>query len=183
MPGAALDHRHPAVAGDGIRAEPVVDQPRVASFHGAGMTSSTSEDHFRKLERMYVAAPINAYFEPVLRVFDGVAKITIPVKPEFFHAAGAIHGSVYFKALDDSAFFAANSLVEDVFVLTVSFNVFLTRPVSGGELRAAGTVVQRSRNLILADSVVHDSEGRQVARGSGAFMRSRIALTPEIGYG
>jgi hypothetical protein len=57
-----------------------------------------------------------------------------------------------------------------------------TRPVSSGELRAAGTVVHRSRNLILADSVVHDSQGRQVARGSGSFMRSQIPLTPEIGY-
>ena len=146
------------------------------------MTTNPSEEHFRKLERMYATAPINGYFAPVLHVAEGAAKLTMPVKPGFFHAANAIHGSVYFKALDDSAFFAANSLVDDVFVLTVSFNVFITRPVSGGELRAAGTVVHRSRSLILADSVVHDSEGRQVARGSGAFMRSQIPLTPEIGY-
>jgi uncharacterized protein (TIGR00369 family) len=146
------------------------------------MKTNPSDEHFRKLERMYATAPINGYFAPVLHVAEGAAKLTMPVKPGFFHAANAIHGTVYFKALDDSAFFAANSLVDDVFVLTVSFNVFITRPVSGGELRAAGTVVHRSRNLILADSVVHDSEGRQVARGSGAFMRSQIALTEEIGY-
>jgi uncharacterized protein (TIGR00369 family) len=146
------------------------------------MTANPSDAHFRKLERMYASAPINRYFEPVLHVSEGVTKLTMPVKPEFFHAANAIHGSVYFKALDDSAFFAANSLVDDVFVLTVSFTLFITRPVSSGELRASGTVVNRSRNLILADSVVHDSEGRQVARGSGSFMRSQIPLTPEIGY-
>jgi hypothetical protein len=29
---------------------------------------------------------------------------------------------------------------------------------------------------------VHDSQGRQVARGSGSFMRSQIPLTAEIGY-
>jgi acyl-coenzyme A thioesterase PaaI-like protein len=34
------------------------------------------------------------------------------------HSIHAVHGSVYFKALDDAAFFAVNSLVEDVFVLT-----------------------------------------------------------------
>jgi len=146
------------------------------------MTPNPTDEHFRKLERMYAAAPINRFFEPVLHVAEGAAKLTIPVKPEFFHAANAIHGTVYFKALDDSAFFAANSLVDDVFVLTVSFNVSITRPVSSGELRAAGAVVHRSRNLILADSVVHDSQGRQVARGSGSFMRSQIPLTQEIGY-
>ena len=141
-----------------------------------------SEEHFRRLERLYAAAPINRYFEPVLRISDGRAELAIPVKPDFFHAAGAVHGSVYFKALDDAAFFAANSLVFDVFVLTASFNVWFMRPVSEGELRATGTVVHRSSNLIVADSVVLDSKGRQIARGTGSFMRSRIPLTSEIGY-
>lgn len=140
------------------------------------------EEHFRKLERMYAAAPINRYYMPELRVSQAKAELTIPIKPDFFHAGGAVHGSVYFKALDDSAFFAANSLVFDVFVLTASFNVYFTRPASEGDLRATGSVVHRSRNLIVADSVVLDAQGRQVARGSGSFMRSQIALTSGIGY-
>jgi len=141
------------------------------------------EEHFRRLERMYAAAPINRYYAPVLRISEAKAELTIPIKADFFHAAGAVHGSVYFKALDDSAFFAANSLVFDVFMLTASFNVYLTRPVSEGELRATGSVVHRSRNLILADSVVFDSKGREIGRGSGAFMRSTIPLSAEMGYG
>jgi len=140
------------------------------------------EEHFRRLERMYAAAPTNRYYDPVLRIAEGTADLTIPVKPDFFHAAGAVHGSVYFKALDDSAFFAANSLVRDVFVLTVTFNVYFTRPIAEGELRATGTVVHRSINLIVADSIVLDSNGRQIARGSGTFMRSRIELSGLVGY-
>jgi len=140
------------------------------------------EEHYRRLERLYAAAPINRYYEPTLRVREANAELTIPIKEDFFHAAGAVHGSVYFKALDDSAFFAANSLVFDVFVLTASFNVYFTRPVSEGELRAAGTVVHRSRNVIVAESVVLDARGRPVGRGSGAFMRSQIALNRDIGY-
>ena len=31
------------------------------------------------------------------------------VRPDFFHAAGAVHGSVYFKLLDDAAYFDALS--------------------------------------------------------------------------
>jgi uncharacterized protein (TIGR00369 family) len=140
------------------------------------------EEHFRRLERAYASAPINRYYAPVLRVSEGRAELTIPVKADFFHAAGAVHGSVYFKALDDAAFFAANSLVLDVFVLTASFNMYLTRPVTGGEIRATGAVVHRSMNLIVAESVLVDSQDRQIARGSGTFMRSRIELTAEIGY-
>ena len=139
-------------------------------------------EHFRKLERMYAQAPINAYFLPVLRVGDGRAELDIAVRPDFFHAAGAIHGSVYFKAMDDAAFFAANSLVTDAFVLTMSFHLHLLRPVAAGTLRAVGTVVHRSRSLLIADAVVHDDEGRVVARGTGTFMPGRTPLTPEIGY-
>jgi uncharacterized protein (TIGR00369 family) len=141
-----------------------------------------AEEHHRRLERLYAGAAINRYFEPRLRISEGKAEVTIPVKPDFFHAAGAVHGSVYFKALDDAAFFAANSIVFDVFVLTASFNIYLTRPVSDGELRASGNVVHRSTNLIVAESVLLDSNQRQIARGSGTFMRSRIPLTLEIGY-
>ena len=143
---------------------------------------NSPEEHFRKLERMYETASINHYFEPLLHVSEGRADLTIPIKPAFFHFAHAIHGTVYFKALDDSAWFAANSLVTDVLVLTVSFNIFFTRPVTSGELRATGIVVHHSRNLIVADSVVQDSEGRQVSRGTGTFMRSQIPFSPEVGY-
>lgn len=141
-----------------------------------------SEEHYRKLENMYASAPINRYFAPQLTVTDGKATLSMAVRPDFFHAAGAIHGSVYFKALDDSAFFAANSQVTDVFVLTVSFTTYIVRPVSQGTLLATGSVVHRSRSLIVAESVIVDADGRQVARGNGTFMPSRIALHEDIGY-
>jgi len=59
----------------------------------------TGDDHFRKLERMYLSAPINEYYKPVLSISDGQSQLVIPVRPCFFHVAGAVHGSVYFKAL------------------------------------------------------------------------------------
>ena len=142
----------------------------------------SNEEHYRKLEHMYLSAPVNEYYAPEIHISEGQAQVTMPVRPDFFHAANAVHGSVYFKLLDDSAFFAANSLVENVFVLTVSYNVYFTRPVSEGMMKATGKVVQASRRLIIAESIVVDSEEREVARGSGTFMRSMIRLTEEIGY-
>ena len=47
---------------------------------------------------------------------------------------------------------------------------------------ATATVVSKTRSLIVADTVVHDGEGVQLARGTGTFMRSTIPLTEEIGY-
>src|SRR6185436_14124985 len=82
----------------------------------AWSAAAVDEEHFRKLERMYDAAPINQYFRPVLTVGDALAEVAIVVRPDFFHAANAVHGSIYFKAMDDAAFFAVNSIVHDVFV-------------------------------------------------------------------
>jgi len=141
-----------------------------------------TEEHFRKLERMYLSAPVNQFYAPGIQINEGQAHVSIPVRPDFFHAANAVHGAVYFKLLDDSAFFAANSLVEDVFVLTVSYNVYFTHPISEGVMSATGKVVQSSRRLIIAESVVVDSNEREIARGSGTFMRSTIRLTEDIGY-
>jgi uncharacterized protein (TIGR00369 family) len=139
-------------------------------------------EHYRKLERMYVSAPTNAYYAPTLSISEGRAEVVIAARPEFFHAAGAVHGSVYFKMLDDAAFFAANSLVDDVFLLTVSFNIYLTRPVSEGRMLAIGRVVHRSQRLFIAEAELTDASGRQVARGSGTFMRSSIPLASVAGY-
>ena len=140
------------------------------------------EEHYRKLERMYNAAPANAYYRPSIRVDRARAVVTVPVRSEFHHAAGAVHGALYFKALDDAAFFAVNSLLTDYFALTVSFTVYLTRPVVSGELVATGQVVSESKRLFIAEADLVDNDNRRVARGNGAFMKSAMALSREIGY-
>lgn len=140
------------------------------------------EEHFRKLEQLYLAAPTNQYYKPRIRIEEGRAEIEITVDPRFFHAADAVHGSVYFKALDDAAFFAVNSIVEDVFVLTASFNLYLVRPVSEGEMKATGRLVHRTMRSFLAEAQLVGSRGQLLATGSGTFMPSSIALDEEVGY-
>jgi acyl-coenzyme A thioesterase PaaI-like protein len=78
--------------------------------------------------------------------------------------------------LDDAAFYAANSLVEDMFVLTTAFNIFLTRPMHEGRLTAEGRWVSGRRRVLIAESRLIDADGEEVGRGTGTFMRSRIAL-------
>jgi uncharacterized protein (TIGR00369 family) len=125
---------------------------------------------------MYHAAPVNEYFRPQMTVRDGQAEVIIPVRPDFFHAANAIHGAIYFKAMDDAAFFAVQSIVTDVFIVTVTYNVYLTRPASEGTLRSIGRVVHRSRQLFLAEAELFNDD-KIVGRGSGSFMRSAILLS------
>jgi uncharacterized protein (TIGR00369 family) len=140
------------------------------------------EEHFRKLGNMYAAAPSTFQWPSTIRIEEGRSEVVIPIQAGYLHGAGAAHGAICFKAMDDAAFFAVSSLVEDVFVLTVSFTVYFIRPVSKGSINAVGRVVHASRRLFLADSEVVDSEGRPIAKGNGAFMRSSIPLGPEVGY-
>ena len=138
--------------------------------------------HYRRLESMYQAAPLNDFFTPVMQVSEAKAEISIQVEPKYFHAAQAVHGSVYFKMLDDAAFFAANSLEPDFFVLTTSFTTYLTRPVSSGEMRAVGRVVNQNRSQFIAESVVYNAKDQEVGRGSGVFVRSKMTLADVPGY-
>ena len=140
------------------------------------------DEHYRRLERMYLGAPANEYFRPEIRIEEGSAEVRIAVRPDFFHAATAVHGSVYFKLLDDATFFAASSLVYDAFVLTTSFNIYFLRPVSSGVMTARGTVVNRSNRLLVGEGVLVDGDGREIARGSGTFMTSRVPLDERLGY-
>jgi len=140
------------------------------------------EDHFKRLEHLYRIAPINEFYEPSLKISEGAAELSIEIHPKMHHAIGAVHGSVYFKALDDSAFFAANSVETEVFLLTASFNIHLIRPVSEGRITAHGRLIQRTGRLFFADSSLEDDEGNVIGTGSGTFMRSKLALSPESGY-
>lgn len=140
------------------------------------------DKHFIALENMYLAAPINTIYKPRINVSEGQSEIEIELNEGYFHAAGAVHGSVYFKMLDDSAFFAVNSLEREVFVLTTSFTIYLTRPVSCGSMRAVGNVVNSTKSQFIGESVAYNSEGKEIARGSGVFVRGKIKLTEALGY-
>ena len=142
----------------------------------------TKDGHFMGLQNMYLEAPINEFYRPSIEVSDSRADIEIEVTGAFFHSFGAVHGSVYFKMLDDAAFFAANSLERKVLVLTTSFTTYLTRPVSSGTLRALGRVVNRNRSQFISEAILYDSEDNEVGRGSGVFVRSKVPLSEARGY-
>ena len=138
--------------------------------------------HYRRLENMYLSAPFDEIFKPSLTIREGEAEVAFDAGPHLHHAGGAVHGANYFKALDDAAFFAVNSLVADVFVLTVTFNIQLLRPVSEGRMIATGKVVNAGRTVWVADATLVDDRRRLLARGSGTFMKSKSALSDIPSY-
>ena len=146
------------------------------------LTNMDDIEHYARLETMYNSLPLNKMLQSSVKIGKEKATVAIEIKEDFYHAANALHGSFYFKALDDSSFFAANSIEKDVFVLTTQFNIYLSRPVSKGIIRAEGILVNRNKSQFIAESVAYDSEGREIARGTGLFVKSKIKLQDIPGY-
>lgn len=139
--------------------------------------------HWRALESLYASAPINQLFRSELTVTgEGLARITFDIDPAHFHAAGAAHGTIYFKMLDDAAFYAANTLVSDRFLLTTAFNLHFTAPVKAGRVVAEGKWISGRRRVYVAESRLVDEDGEEIGRGTGTFMKSRISLSGLPGY-
>ena len=141
------------------------------------------EAHLRALEALYDSAPVNRLFESRLTLPEaGRSEIDFTVSPEAFHAAGAAHGTLYFKMLDDAAFYAANGLVSDRFLLTTAFNLHFTKPMRIGPARAEGRWISGKRRVFVAEARIVDAGGEECARGTGTFLRSHIALSGQDGY-
>lgn len=149
----------------------------------AMQSESGASAHHRALESLYAAAPVNKVFQSRLEITgSGSSIIDFMVDEGLYHAAGAAHGTVYFKMLDDAAFYAANSMVTDMFLLTTAFNLLLTRPIKAGPARAEGKWISGQRRVLVAEAHIVDKDGEEVARGTGTFMRSRIPLSSLAGY-
>src|SRR5688500_8420568 len=139
--------------------------------------------HFRALESLYRHAPVNGLFESELEIVEtGFARIRFEVREQLFHAAGAAHGTLYLKMMDDAAFYACNSLVTDRFLLTTAFNLLFTRPLRAGPVIAEGRWASGRRRVLIGEARLIDADGEEAARGTGTFMRSRIPLTSLAGY-
>ena len=141
------------------------------------------EAHLRALESLYRRAAINRLFVSSIEIpSQGSTRIRFDVEESSFHAAGAAHGTLYFKMMDDAAFYACNSMVTDRFLLTTAFNLNFTRPLRSGPVTAEGRWVSGKRRVFVGEARLVDAQGEEAARGTGTFMRSHIPLAGLPGY-
>lgn len=140
-------------------------------------------NHFERLSKMYLSAPIHDYYKGIeLIISTCMAEIKLPVDERYFHAAMAVHGSVYFKLLDDSAYFACQSDVPDFFLLTKKFTVELKRPVTEGSMIATGKLVSSDGHTYFGQSEITNLQGKIIATGQGEFVKGKTGLADVKGY-
>jgi len=134
-------------------------------------------NHFQRLEQMYSAAPIHEFYEGItLKVSEASTEISLNIDRRYHHAGNFVHGSVYFKMLDDAGYFACQSVVTDLFLVTSSFNVHLLRPIFTGVIVAKGKVEHQSQNLYTASAQLFDETGKLLGSGQGQFLKSKMRL-------
>ena len=139
-------------------------------------------DHYHRLSQMFVNAPINKLYKPEINISDGECTIELPPSPDFFHAGKTLHGSVYFKMLDDAAYFAIQSQVTDYFILTSSFSIHFIRPIGLEKITAKGTIISRTKSVYTGEAKLYNEAGKLVGHGSGSFMKSSLAIEQAEGY-
>ncbi len=153
------------------------DRQRVLEQCTSFLTELNIQDQivYRKLEYMYHHAPVNRLFKPRLSVKNGESIIYSPVLTKYFHAGASLHGAVYFKMLDDAAFFACQSLETTSFMLTGEFTTRFLKPVKDGTLKATG-IFEASQGKKFNASAILENNGEIVARGSGTFIKTGITI-------
>lgn len=140
-------------------------------------------DHFSRLERIFHLAPIQDLLSGAeIKVENKKATYKLNISNAFFHAANALHGAIYFKLLDDSAYFAAASIEETYFLLTKSYTIHFKRPVEVDALTAVGELISENEGQITCRSRITNTAGKIVAEGEGIFVRSKKLLSDQPGY-
>lgn len=143
------------------------------------LTFTASEPHLRRLERAYHAANTNRLIPARMTLGAGEAELVMSLTDEHLQAVGSVHGMLYFKAIDESGFYAGNTLVDDVFLTTASATVHLLAPAAAGDTMVArATVAHQTRSSILVDVIVSNEADEPVARGTLTLVRSREPLPP-----
>ena len=128
---------------------------------------------YDRLAKMYLKAPIQKLYPGIdLKVTKNEAVITLPTGESYHHAGGSMHGSVYFRLLDDACYFAAMSRVKDYFILTKNFNIEFKRLHIDGKIMAKGKLIKEDNGEYYCEGELFNEAGKIIASGSGTFVRN-----------
>lgn len=141
------------------------------------------EEHYKKLVKMYLGAEIqNKYPGIQMKIESNYAEITLDIDESYHHAGGYLHGSVYFRLLDDVCYFAAMSNEREYFYVTKSFSITFFRPFKKGMMKAVSEIIKMEDDEFFASGSIYDERGKKLASGEGIFSKSTLKLDPSIGY-
>ena len=102
--------------------------------------------------------------------------MTLKVDKKFHNPMGTLHGGILTDLADACMGMATiSTLGEGESFTTLELKMNFIRPVIEGELTAEAKVVHRGRTIALAECIVKNEEGKEVARGTA----TQMVLSPQ----
>jgi len=107
----------------------------------------------------------------LLHFGEGTAVVSIDVGQRFHNPMGTLHGGIMTDLADACMGIATiTTLGDDESFSTLELKMNFLRPVFEGKITAEARVLHRGKTIALAESVVKNAEGKEVARGSATQM-------------
>lgn len=104
------------------------------------------------------------------KIENGVAELTVPIKPGLLNSAATVHGGALASMADCAAGAAAFSTVPiDQHCITTDLHMTYMKSVSEGVLRCVGNVIHQSRRKLAVEASIHQGEAL-IAKAQVSFM-------------
>ena len=134
------------------------------------------EKHFDKLEKMYSNSNLNKILEGKIEISQGESILNFHFRKNMQSETKNIHNAYNFMSMENVAFYAANSLIEDVLVSTRSFEVSFFKPTNSKKLTAKAKFIEKSMGNYIISTELLDHNGIVISKGKGIFRRSKTLL-------
>jgi uncharacterized protein (TIGR00369 family) len=121
----------------------------------------------------YINHPMHKPLNMSVALKEKSAKITMSVHSSVLNFVGILHGSIYFKLMDDACFFAVIATNQSSFVVTSNMTVNYIKPVSEGMIITHASVITKRGRLYLCESHITNLEGSILAHATGSFIEPK----------
>lgn len=107
----------------------------------------------------------------VLEINNGVARMQMPVRPEYMQGAKIMQGGLIVAFADEAIAHAMMSqLLPDEGLTTIELKSNFLAGVSKGNLIAEATIFKKGKSLIIGDCLVTDHMEKKICRVTATFM-------------
>ncbi len=145
----------------------------------------SDENPVVKLLRGQIGQVIDNGFSPagtwlagtIKAVESGSCTVDFTVRHEMTNPVGTIHGGMIGLMCDEVIGMAAYSLYNEYHFTSVNLVVdFLSKAVKDEVLSVKATVIRKGRTIINLECIVHNAEGKLVARAQQNMVRTSLKL-------
>ena len=101
----------------------------------------------------------------------GYCKVEVNLENKHLNPFGGVHGGVYSSLIDTAAYWAVYCDVEEnTGLISLDIKVDNLAPIKEGHLVVEGKRIKAGRSICLAEAVITDSQGKQLAHGTSKQM-------------